>query len=83
MDRQELSDVVWERIVSPLPGKATDLGRTGRDNRLFVEAILWMARSGGTLAGSSQRVWPVADRLSTLQPLVPQRRLGESFQGLE
>jgi transposase len=29
-----------------LPGKETDPGRSGRDNRLFVEAILWLARSG-------------------------------------
>lgn len=46
MDRQELSDAVWARIEPHLPGKATDPGRTGRDNRLFVEAILWLARSG-------------------------------------
>jgi putative transposase len=46
MDRQELSDVVWERLAPHLPGKATDPGRTGWDNRLFVEAIMWLARSG-------------------------------------
>lgn len=46
MDRQELSDALWERIEPHLPGKASDPGRTGRDNRLFVEAILWLARSG-------------------------------------
>ena len=46
MDRQELREVVWDRIAPHLPGKATDPGRTGRDNRLFVEAILWLARSG-------------------------------------
>src|SRR3546814_13046192 len=46
MDRHELSDAVWERIEPHLPGKASDPGRTGRDNRRFVEAILWLARSG-------------------------------------
>jgi transposase len=46
MDRQELNDGVWSRIEPYLPGKASDPGRTGRDNRLFVEAILWLARSG-------------------------------------
>jgi transposase len=46
MERQELSDELWARIAPYLPGKASDPGRTGRDNRLFVEAILWMARSG-------------------------------------
>ena len=29
-----------------LPGKPGDRGRTAADNRLFVEAVLWMARSG-------------------------------------
>lgn len=46
MDRQELSDSVWARIEPHLPGKKSDPGRSGRDNRLFVEAILWLARSG-------------------------------------
>ena len=27
-------------------GKATDPGRSGRDNRLFVEAVLWIVRTG-------------------------------------
>ena len=40
MARQELSEAVWERMEPLLPGKATDPGRTGRDNRLFVEAVL-------------------------------------------
>lgn len=46
MDRRELSDAMWERMEPLLPGKASDPGRTGRDNRLFVEAVLWLARSG-------------------------------------
>jgi transposase len=46
MDRQELSDALWEGIEPHLRGKASDPGRTGRDNRLFVEAVLWLARSG-------------------------------------
>jgi transposase len=29
-----------------LPGKPGDPGRTGEDNRLFVEAVLWIARTG-------------------------------------
>jgi putative transposase len=46
MDREELSDRVWALMEPHLPGKASDPGRSGRDNRLFVEAILWLARSG-------------------------------------
>jgi transposase len=29
-----------------LPGKASDPGRTGADNRLFVNGVLWVLRSG-------------------------------------
>ncbi len=44
--RRVLRDVQWERIAPLLPGKAGDPGRTGADNRGFVEAVLWIARTG-------------------------------------
>ena len=44
--RYELSPVQWERIAPLLPGKASDPGRTGSDNRLFVNGVLWVLRSG-------------------------------------
>ena len=44
--RYELSDAQWQRIAQMLPGKAGDRGRTGADNRLFVNAVLWVLRSG-------------------------------------
>jgi transposase len=46
LDRSLLTDEQWARIASLLPGKAGDRGRTGRDNRLFLEAVLWIARTG-------------------------------------
>ena len=44
--RYEMSDWQWEHIFALLPGKAGDPGRTGADNRLFVNAVLWVLRSG-------------------------------------
>ncbi len=44
--RYELSPVQWERIAPLLPGKAGDPGRTALDNRLFVNGVLWVLRSG-------------------------------------
>jgi transposase len=44
--RYELSDLQWLRIEGLLPGKAGDPGRTGRNNRLFVNGVLWVLRSG-------------------------------------
>ena len=46
MDRLALSDAMWERVAPHLPGKSGDPGRSAADNRLFVEAILWMVRAG-------------------------------------
>ena len=44
--RYELSQAQWERIAPLLAGKAGDPGRTAADNRLFVNGVLWVLRSG-------------------------------------
>jgi putative transposase len=41
-----LTDRQWLRMETHLPGKAGDPGRSGANNRLFVEAVLWIARTG-------------------------------------
>jgi transposase len=44
--RKMLRNDQWERIEHLLPGNASDRGVTAKDNRLFVEAVLWIARTG-------------------------------------
>lgn len=44
--RKMLRNDQWERIEHLLPGKGSDPGATAKDNRLFVEAVLWIARTG-------------------------------------
>jgi transposase len=44
--RKQLADARWKRIEGLLPGKIGDPGSSGEDNRLFVEAVLWIARTG-------------------------------------
>ena len=46
MRRYALRDDQWDRIEPLLPGKAGDRGRTARNNRLFVEAVLFRYRAG-------------------------------------
>ena len=46
MDRFSLTDAQWEKMRPFGLGKPTDPGRTGGDARLFVEAVLWIARTG-------------------------------------
>src|ERR1700676_159023 len=57
MPRLMLSDDQYERIGPLLPGKSTDPGRTAADNRLFVEAVLWIARTRSPWRGLSPRLW--------------------------
>jgi len=44
--RRGLSDAQWRRIEKGLPGKNGDRGRSGADNRLFVDGVLWVLRTG-------------------------------------
>ena len=44
--RYDLDDRKWEKIRPLLPGKPGDVGRSAQDNRLFVNAVLFIARSG-------------------------------------
>ena len=46
MSRKLLRDNQWERIKDLVPGKASDRAVAAKDNRLFIEAVLWIARTG-------------------------------------
>ena len=46
MRRHGLSDSQWKRLAPLVSGKAGDPGATGRNNRRFVEAVLWIAHTG-------------------------------------
>ena len=44
--RYALRDDQWERIKDLLPGRVGHVGVTARDNRLFVDAVLYRYRAG-------------------------------------
>ena len=46
MRRYALRDDQWDRIEHLLPGRRGDVGVTAKDNRLFVEAVLYRYRAG-------------------------------------
>lgn len=46
MDRFILTDAQWAKMGPHCLGKPTDPGRTGSDGRMFLEAVLWIARTG-------------------------------------
>ncbi len=50
MDRLVLSDKAWVRMAPLIIGRPDQKGSTGRDNRMFVEGVLWIVRTGFSLA---------------------------------
>jgi len=46
LDRKILTDEQWAALEPHCRGKIGDPGRTGSDGRLFLEAVLWIARTG-------------------------------------
>lgn len=46
MERLVLSDAQWDRISGLIIGRPDQRGSTGRDNRMFVEGVLWIVRTG-------------------------------------
>lgn len=46
MNRFVLRDDQWDKMAPHCLGKPSDPGRSGGNNRLFLEAVLWIARTG-------------------------------------
>ena len=44
--RHEISDADWDRIKDLLPGLPGGHGGVAQDNRRFVDAVLWIAKTG-------------------------------------
>lgn len=44
--RHQLREDQWERIKDFLPGKKQDVGCAAKDNRLFIEAVIYKAKTG-------------------------------------
>jgi transposase len=45
LDRLMLSDEQWDRISAHIIGDERTRGTSGRDNRMFVEGVLWIIRT--------------------------------------
>lgn len=66
--RHALTDAQWNLIKDLLPGKVGDPGRSGSDNRLFVDAVLYVLKTGIPWAdlperfGKPNSIWRRFDR---------------------
>ncbi len=68
--RHAISDEDWARIEDLLPGRPGQHGKVAKNNRLFVDAVLWIARTGApwrdlpTRFGNWNSTWRRFDRWS-------------------
>lgn len=66
--RHAISDSDWERIKDLLPGRPGQTGWLAGDNRLFIDAVLWIAKTGAPWRDLPERfgkwnsVWKRFDR---------------------
>ena len=44
--RHDISDKLWELLQPHLPGRTGSVGRPSADNRLFINAVFWILRTG-------------------------------------
>jgi transposase len=58
MRRHEITDDHWGRIKDSLPGQAGDPGVTAKDNRLFINAVLWIGKTGAPWRDLPERFGP-------------------------
>ena len=63
LSRHDISDAHWNRIQNLLPGRPGEHGGVGKDNRLFLNAIRYLAKTGIAWAdlpccyGKSNSLW--------------------------
>lgn len=70
LHRHAISDADWERVKDLLPGRPGQPGWVAQDNRLFLDAVLWIAKTGAPWRDLPERfgnwnsVWKRFDRWS-------------------
>ena len=66
--RHAIKDADWERIKDHLPGQPGQHGKAAKNNRLFIDAVLWIAKTGAPWRnlpeyfGNWNSVWRRLDR---------------------
>ena len=66
--RHAITDADWERIKDHLPGQPGQHGKAAKNNRLFIDAVLWIAKTGAPWRdlpeyfGNWNSVWRRLDR---------------------
>ena len=81
MRRHEISDDHWNRIKDLLPGREGDPGVTAKDNRLFINAVLWIAKTGAPWRDLPERLGNWNSVYGGGSTAGPGRGCGNGFSG--
>ena len=63
--RHDISDRIWELLKPHLPGRLGAWGRVAQDNIRFINAVIWILRTGAT-AGFASILWGLEEYSSQL-----------------
>ncbi len=69
LPRHAISDADWDRIKDLMPGRPGLHGGVAKDNRLFIDAVLYVGRTGIPWADLPERFRQAQHRLAAARPL--------------
>ncbi len=81
MLRLQLNDGQWSRLALVLEGQR-GAGRRAKDDRNFIEAVLWWRRTGVPWRDLLGVVWTVEDGPQSLRSLVENGKMGAHLRGV-
>ena len=81
MSRTVLRDDQWQKIAPLLAGKPGDRGVTGQHNRLFIEAVLWICRTGAPWRDLPEHLGNWHTTFTRYNRWSKSGRLGDDFYG--
>ncbi len=56
--RHDISNKLWGKLEGHLPGRRVIWGGIAKDNRTFINAVMWIFRTG---APWTTRLWPLEE----------------------
>ena len=68
MRRHELSDEQYKKIESILPGRKEHVGVTARDNRIFINGVLWIFKTGAPWRDLPERYGQKMSAVAVIPP---------------
>ena len=81
--RYELTDQEWERVAPLLPAQNTGKrGRPPKDNRLMLNAMVWLVRSGAAWRDLPERYGPWSSVYSRFRKWIEDGILDNIFRVL-